>query len=92
LRLGWSYEEIVGARVFLRQAELCGIKAQESKPLPGTTCRQGSSFICRPTHLNLLTHEATKVCQEQRRELDLMLAPKERERQAREEAEWGQGL
>jgi hypothetical protein len=36
LRLGWSYEEIVGARVFLRQAELCGIKAQESKPLPGT--------------------------------------------------------
>jgi hypothetical protein len=37
LRLGWSYEEIVGARVFLRQAELCGIKAQESKRLPGTT-------------------------------------------------------
>jgi hypothetical protein len=43
-------------------------------------------------HLNLLTYEATKVCQEQRRELDLMLAPKERERQAREEAEWGQAL
>lgn len=40
-------------------------------------------------HLNLLTHEATKACLEQRRELDLIQRQKQRER---EEVEWGHGL
>ena len=42
-------------------------------------------------HFNLLIHEATKVCRQQRRELDLLLLRKEYERQVREEAEWGRG-
>lgn len=43
-------------------------------------------------HFNLLIHEATKACLDQRQELDLALARKERERNEREEAEWGRGL
>ena len=39
-------------------------------------------------HFNLLIHEATKACLEQRQELDLVL--KQREQQ-REEEEWGRG-
>jgi hypothetical protein len=42
-------------------------------------------------HFNLLIHEATKACLEQRQELDLVLAQKERGREAREEAQWGRG-
>jgi hypothetical protein len=43
-------------------------------------------------HLNLITHSATKACLEQRQELDLVRNKKERERELREEAEWGRGL
>jgi hypothetical protein len=42
-------------------------------------------------HFNLLIHEATKTCLEQRQELDLALA-RTREREERKEAEWGRGL
>jgi hypothetical protein len=45
-----------------------------------------------PAHFNLLIHEATKVCLEQRRELDLIQKQRELEREAREEAQWGRGL
>jgi hypothetical protein len=40
-------------------------------------------------HFNLLIHEATKACLEQRQELDLLQKQREREREAREEAQWG---
>jgi hypothetical protein len=43
-------------------------------------------------HFNTLIHEATKVCRQQRQELDLIRAQKELERAAREEAQWGRGL
>ena len=42
-------------------------------------------------HFNTLIHEATKVCREQRQELDLIRAQRQRERQAREEEQWGRG-
>jgi hypothetical protein len=42
-------------------------------------------------HLNLITHTATKACLEQRQELDLVRNRRERERELREEAQWGRG-
>jgi hypothetical protein len=42
-------------------------------------------------HFNTLIHEATKVCRQQRQELDLIHRQKELVRAQREEAQWGRG-
>jgi hypothetical protein len=42
-------------------------------------------------HFNTLIHEATRTCRQQRQELDLVRAKKEREREQREEEQWERG-
>lgn len=43
-------------------------------------------------HINLITHTATRTCLQQRQELDLLRKQRERQKELREEAEWGRGL
>lgn len=44
------------------------------------------------SHLNLITHCATKACLQQRQELDLLRKQRERQKELREEPQWGRGL